>query len=221
VRFAAKQKPHRPGIAPALGLRAGSAVSSWSSRTSARQNPFPWILPRPVRRTDMNALLRLAVAVAVVLPLTVLGCFGFRFASNNDGNSLVILMRGIHREEELERSRHAVLRLHEFREQLAREVIAQRCSLKEAVACLQELDGEFDRDRPASFPKRSEIRARKWSAEVEGNYQYIIAKVKDLLRGRPEEAAAVLRRLEKDYQQLQTNTQTPSTAPRERPEPSR
>jgi hypothetical protein len=23
VRFAAKQKPHRPGIAPALGLRAG------------------------------------------------------------------------------------------------------------------------------------------------------------------------------------------------------
>ncbi len=23
VRFAAKQKPHRPGLAPALGLRAG------------------------------------------------------------------------------------------------------------------------------------------------------------------------------------------------------
>jgi hypothetical protein len=27
VRFAAEQKPHRPGIAPALGLRAGGYVS--------------------------------------------------------------------------------------------------------------------------------------------------------------------------------------------------
>jgi hypothetical protein len=27
VRFTAKQKPHRPGIAPALGLRAGLDVS--------------------------------------------------------------------------------------------------------------------------------------------------------------------------------------------------
>jgi hypothetical protein len=27
VRFAIKQKPHRPGIAPALGLRAGLDVS--------------------------------------------------------------------------------------------------------------------------------------------------------------------------------------------------
>jgi hypothetical protein len=27
VRFAAKQKPHRPGIAPALGLRAGLDVT--------------------------------------------------------------------------------------------------------------------------------------------------------------------------------------------------
>jgi hypothetical protein len=27
VRFAAKQKPHRPGIAPALGLRAKEDVS--------------------------------------------------------------------------------------------------------------------------------------------------------------------------------------------------
>jgi hypothetical protein len=53
---------------------------------------------------------------------------------------------------------------------------------------------------------------------VERHYQYITTRVKRLLDDRPEEAAAVLRRVEKDYQQLQTNTQTPSTAPRERPE---
>src|SRR5262249_50245247 len=34
VRFAAKQKPHRPGIAPALGLRAGRDVSSLYRRPS-------------------------------------------------------------------------------------------------------------------------------------------------------------------------------------------
>jgi len=28
VRYAAKQKPHRPGIAPALGLRAGRAAGA-------------------------------------------------------------------------------------------------------------------------------------------------------------------------------------------------
>jgi hypothetical protein len=50
---------------------------------------------------------------------------------------------------------------------------------------------------------------------VEGHYQYIIARVESLLDDRPEEAAAVLRRLEKDYQQLQTSTQTTSTAPME------
>ena len=100
-------------------------------------------------------------------------------------------------------------------------MIAQRCSLREALARFQELDREFDRDWPDSFSKQSEIRARKWPSEVERHYQYIIAVVEDLLCGRPEEAAAVLRRLDKDYQQLQTNAQTPSTAPMERTEPSR
>jgi len=82
------------------------------------------------------------------------------------------------------------------------------------VAHFQELDREW----PDSLPKLSEIRALKWPSEVEGHYQYIIAIVEELLRGRPEEAAAVLRRLDKDYQQLQTSTQTPSTAPREQTE---
>src|SRR5262249_47631748 len=107
------------------------------------------------------------------------------------------------------------------KEQVVRDVIAQRCSLKEALARFQELDRELDRVQPASFPKVSEIRAQKWPSELEGRYQSIITRVEDLLRGRPEEAAAVLRRLDKDYQQLQAGTQTPSTAPTERTERSR
>src|SRR5262249_33785528 len=178
------------------------------------QKPFPWILPRPVRRTDMNALIRLAVVVTVLLPLAVLCCFGFRFACHPVGG----LLHEASRAEELQQREQATLRRVETRAQVVRGVISQWCSLKDALSRFQELDREFDRDGPASFSKQSEIRARIWPSDVEGHYQYIILAVKSLLRGRPEEAAAVLRRLEKDYQQLQTNTPTPSTAPMERTE---
>jgi hypothetical protein len=162
---------------------------------------------------DMNALIHLAV-VTVVLPLAVLCCFGFRFACSPVGR----LLNEANRREELQQGQQATLHRFESKEQVVRDVIAQRCSLREALARFQELDREFDCDWPASFPKQSEMRARKWPSEVEGHYQYIIAIVQGLLDDRPDEAAAVLRRLEKDYQQLQAGTQTPSTAPMERTE---
>ncbi|HEY7425244.1 MAG TPA: hypothetical protein VH682_13515 [Gemmataceae bacterium] len=165
----------------------------------------------------MNALIRLAVVVAVVLPLAVLGCFGFRFACHPVGRLLQEVRYG----EVLDKTHQAVLRRLKSKEQVVCDVIAQRCSLQEALARFQELDREFDPDWPASFPKLSEIRARKWTSEVERHYQYITTGAKSLLDGRPEETAAVLRRLEKDYQQLQTSTQTRSTGAMERTEQSR
>ena len=165
----------------------------------------------------MNALIRLAVVVTVVLPLAVLCCFGFRFACRPVGR----LLHEASRREALQQAEQATLRRGESKEQVVRDVIARRCSLSEALARLQESDAEFDRDWPDSFSKQSEIRARIWPSEVEGHYQYLIAIVQSLLDDRPEKAAAVLRRLEKDYQQLQTNTQTPSTATTKRTEPSR
>jgi hypothetical protein len=162
----------------------------------------------------MNALIRLAVAVAIVLPLAVLCCFGFRFACHPVGT----LLHEASLSEELQQARPAIVRRGESKEQVVRDVIARRCSLKEALAHLQELDDELDDILPASFLRSSEIRARKWPSDVEGHYQYIILAVKALLRGQPEEASAVLRRLEKDYQQLQAAKQTPSTAPTERTE---
>ena len=134
------------------------------------------------------------------------------------GKALRSLLREARQREELQQAQQATLRRVESKEQVVRDVIAQRCSLREALARFQELDRELDRLWPDSFPKQSEMRARQWSSEVEGHYQYMIVMVKALLRGRPEEAAAILSRLEKDYQQLQTNTQTPSTAPMERTE---
>ena len=159
----------------------------------------------------MNALIRPAFVVAVVLPLTVLGCFGLRFACNPE--ALRSLLREVRYREELQQAQQATLRRVESKEQVVRDVIAQRCSLKEALTRFQELDAEFDRDWPDAFSKQSEIRAWRWASEVERHYQYILARVEDHLRDRPEETAAVLRRLEKDYQQLQAAKQTPFTGP--------
>src|SRR5262249_22681118 len=123
----------------------------------------------------MNAQIRLAVVVTVVLPLTVLGCFGLRFACNPE--DLRSLLREVRHREELQQAQQASLRRLEAREQVVRDLIAQRCSLKEALARFQDLDSEW----PDSLPKLSELRALKWPSEVEGHYQYIIAIVEVLL----------------------------------------
>jgi lipopolysaccharide biosynthesis regulator YciM len=128
------------------------------------------------------------------------------------------LLNEASRSEALDKTQQAIVPLLESKEQVVHDVIAQRCSLKEALTRLQEVDDEVDLVWSASFSKLSEIRARIWPSEVEGHYQYTITTVKGLLRDRPDEAAAVLRRLAKDYQQLQTSTQTPSTVPMERTE---
>src|SRR5262245_56940484 len=167
---------------------------------------------------EMNALIRLTVVVAVVLPLAVLCCFGFRFACRPVGTLLHEASRSEALQQAEQQAEQPALRRVESKYQVVRDVIAQRCSLREALARFQEVDDELDREWPDSLPKLSEIRARQWSSDVERHYQYITRIVKDLLRNRPEEAAAVLRRMEKDYQQLQTNTQTTSTAPMVRTE---
>src|SRR5262249_44686572 len=72
--------------------------------------------------------------------------------------------------------------------QVVRELIAQQCSLEEALARLQELGSRWP-DSPAPF-------------DVDKSYRGIIAIAKALLRARPDEASVVLCRLEEDYQQL-------------------
>src|SRR5262249_57025247 len=114
----------------ALGLRARSAVSSWYRGPAPRASSLRGTLPWPVRRTDMNALIRLAVVVTVVLPLTVLGCFGLRFACSPE--DLRSLLREVRRREELQQAQQVTLRRLDAREEEMRDVIAQRASLKEA-----------------------------------------------------------------------------------------
>jgi hypothetical protein len=56
---------------------------------------------------------------------------------------------------------------------------------------------------------------------MEEHYQYIIAIAKGLLKDRPEEAAVVLCRLQREYQQLQAGRNVPSVMLTKRPERSR
>jgi hypothetical protein len=48
--------------------------------------------------------------------------------------------------------------------------------------------------------------------DEERHYRVIGTYAEGILKGQPEELAAVLQRLEKEYQQLQAGRQTPSTA---------
>jgi hypothetical protein len=121
--------------------------------------------------------------------------FGLRFAFNS--TDLRQIIREAYRNEELEQSRGTISRRIDAREETVRELIAQRCSLSQALARFQELDGEW----PGHFAELSRTHGRTWSY-AEKNYQYIVALVKSLLKDQPKEAAAVLRRVEKDYQQL-------------------
>jgi hypothetical protein len=95
-------------------------------------------------------------------------------------------------------------------------VIAQRCSLSEALTRSQELEREW----PGYTARQSMSHGREWP-NPERRYRCITLRVEVILKDRPEEAAAVLRRLEKEYQQLQAGKHTPSTAPTERTERSR
>jgi hypothetical protein len=72
-------------------------------------------------------------------------------------------------------------------------------------------------DYTAELPERF---GWEWLGE-EKAFRYVRATVEDLLHDRPEEAAAVIGRLEKEYQQLQAGKRAPSTVKTERIEPSR
>ncbi len=150
----------------------------------------------------MNAVLRLALVVLVVVLLAVC-LLGLRFGCNS--TDLVRIVREAYLNEELEQSRGTIFHRIDAREETARQLIAQRCSLRQALARFQALDGEW----PEHFAELSRRHGRTWS-DAEKNYQYLVALVKNLLDDQPEETAAALRRLEKEYQQLGVGKQKPS-----------
>lgn len=156
----------------------------------------------------MNALIRPAIFVVVVVPLAVC-VVGLRFACNS--SDVRSLLREVRSKEERQKLHQATLDRLEARQEVVRELIAHQCSLKEALARFQELDHQWP-DFVTDTSKKD-----GWIlSDEEQNYPYILALAKDLLKNRSEEAAVVLRRLEKEFQQPRAGRNLPSAMPRKR-----
>jgi hypothetical protein len=162
----------------------------------------------------MNALLR-TTAVALVVALLTLGVFGPRFACSP--GDYQTLLQEIRRHEELQELEQTTSRREEAIRQATHDYIAQRCTLAETMQRVRELEREVDQE----WPYLSSARKMSPLSDEERHYGVIISYVQTILYGRSGELATVLRRLEKDYQQLQTGRQAPSPAATERTEQSR
>jgi|GEM_PF-6750951 hypothetical protein len=169
----------------------------------------------------MNTPIRSALLIATVLLLAV-GILGIRFVG--DPADLRMLLQAERRHQQLQRFKQVVDHRIEAKDALVREVIAQRCKLSEALTRCQEIDREWllelERDWPNAFIGEAEMH-RVACSDADCYFHSISWRVEYLLRNRPREAAIILHRLEKEYQQLQTSQQATLTPPMEQAGTSR
>jgi hypothetical protein len=120
------------------------------------------------------------------------------------------LAEEIERAEQLDHGLEALRRCREAKAHVAAEVIAGRCSLAEAIEAFRTLDGQRLPDRIQQFVlKDLEI------SEDELRGRSVLFFVRQVLADRPDEAAVVASRLEKELQQLLAGRRTPPPAPAE------
>lgn len=139
----------------------------------------------------MQTLLRTAaIALVVAAPLT-LWVLGLRFVSIPRG-----FREAARREEEVERLEQALKRREEARYQAVQELLSQRCTLQETLRRFQTSNQEWPNIIAMARVALSE------ESDEEIAYRLLRRYLEDALAKRPEESAAVLRRLENDYQQF-------------------
>lgn len=150
----------------------------------------------------MNAPIRPVIIVVIAFLLAVC-VFGLHFACDSAGLRIFIQEDG--RTEELKQFRRSFFCHFEAKDHVVRNVIAQQCSLSEALAKWKDLDREWlqevGRNWPNSYPGMAGVN-HQIASDADFCFQRFIWRVEGLLGDRPEEAAAVLGRLEKEYQQL-------------------
>ena len=101
------------------------------------------------------------------------------------------------RSEQLKQLHEASYRRLGAKWQIAREVIAGRRSLAEAMGLFQDLDRQWP-DIRTGMKKPEDL----WMSEDEWDGRAVIEQVRQVLADRPDEAAAVAGRLEKEFQKL-------------------
>jgi hypothetical protein len=155
----------------------------------------------------VNTLIRpvLVIGFASVLAVCLLG---LRFTCSP------VDLSPFYQGQQLEQLRRATIGRVEARRQVVRELIGQRCTLVDALEQLEQLDGDWPdyRDKAPEDPRAESVEER--------NYRFIRWEVEEALHERPEELSAVLRRLEKEYQELPSDRPVPAASP-EPAEPTR
>ena len=150
----------------------------------------------------MSKLIRLAAVVLCVgvLALSVVyfdpAC-PLTFPAPWDPNRRDSLAEQLARNEQLKQLHEASFRRLDAKWQIAKEVIARRRSLAEAIELFRDLDLQWP-DIRTGFKKPEDL----WMSEDEWDGRSVIEQVRQVLADRPAEAAAVASRLEKELQKL-------------------
>ena len=114
----------------------------------------------------------------------------------------------LEREAKLRESIEALRRQRQAKRQVAQEVMAQRRSLAQAIAQFQALDRDWPEGR-LRFQKPQDF----GMSEEEWDGRSVIYWVQQVLAERPDEAAKVVGRLEKELQELLANGKKRCPAP--------
>ena len=147
----------------------------------------------------------LALGVVVFDPASL-----SNFPHRRDPDQKVSLGEEIARNEQLDQQEAALRRQRQAKRRVAAEVIARRRSLAEAIEQFLALDREWP-ELPSASPTPEElgISAEEWSGRD------VLYFVQLVLADRPDEAAAVADRLEKELQQLLAERKKRPPAPAE------
>jgi hypothetical protein len=150
----------------------------------------------------MGKFLRVA-AVACCLGLLALGVVYFdpacplTYPALWDPGRTDSLAEQLARQEQLSQLHEASFRRLEAKWQIAQEVIARRRSLVEAIEQFRDLDRQWPDIRAGA-----EMHRFAWMSEDEWDGRAVIEQVRQVLAGRPDEAAAAAGRLEKELREL-------------------
>ncbi|HZV04515.1 MAG TPA: hypothetical protein VE999_05445 [Gemmataceae bacterium] len=143
----------------------------------------------------MSASLRMVI-VGCALVLLGIGVFSLRFACDLPD------FQEEFRSARLAEMRQNMLTRLEARDQVARDLIAQQCTLAQAIEQFLRLDQEWSASASKALADQS---------PQEKSYHYIRSIVEDVLHDQPEQASIVLRRLEREYDTLRSEGHLPST----------
>jgi hypothetical protein len=124
-----------------------------------------------------------------------------------DSSESPSLAEAVGRNEQLEQRREAIRRRRQAKERVAEEVIARRRSLAEAIEQFRALDRQWPEKISVQPPEHFGMSQDEWDG------RNVLAFVRLVLADRPDEAAAVADRLEKELHKLLADRKEPGLAP--------